>query len=501
VNFLQKIVSVWQKVSLVQRALLAAIVLTLLIIGALLTQWARKPDMRLLYQGLSPEEAAKITDKISEKNLPYELRDGGTTIFVPQENVYQLRLDMAKEGLPLGQQSGYKIFDNEKIGISPFVQNVNLKRALQEELAKSIQIIDGVEYARIHIVSPEQTLFTSEAGKTTASIVLKLKPGYRLSPLNIAAITHLVAGSVEGLKPENVTMIDSQGGFLSGSSNQTVSAGAGTVADHKEKVEQGLAKKVEDMLNAVLGTGRAAVRVSAVIDMNSINTVSETYNPDARVASKEEITTKSETGQAGGSATPGSIKKDETILTEYEVGKTVKQEVILPGEIKSLSVAAFVDLSVADANKTEAGVSAGSGQMIMSLSDVEEIIRNALGLRQTDLLKVVQVKFHQPAELITEEAPSNWPRYIALARHLSFGIMAVCALFVLRIFRGARKKVVSETVSVQPIISGTGVETVKGLPPGGETATEGLVLRSQIASALQNNPEHVRQLFANWIEE
>lgn len=126
-SFLQKIVVIWQKVSLVQRALLAAIILTLLIIGTLLTQWVRKPDMRLLYQGLPPEEAAKITDKISEKNITYELRDGGTTIFVPQEYVYQLRLDMAKEGLPLGQQSGYKIFDNEKIGISPFVQNVNLK--------------------------------------------------------------------------------------------------------------------------------------------------------------------------------------------------------------------------------------------------------------------------------------------------------------------------------------------------------------------------------------
>jgi flagellar M-ring protein FliF len=471
----------------------------MLIIGALLTRWAQRPDMQLLYRGLSPEEAAKITDKISEKNITYELREGGTTIFVPKEHVYQLRLDMAKEGLPIGQQSGYNIFNDEKIGISPFVQNVNLKRALQEELAKSIQMIDGVEHARVHIVSPEQTLFTSDAGKTTASVVLRSKPGIRLSPLNIAAITHLVAGSVEGLKSENVTVIDNQGGLLSGDTNQTVASGAGTVADYKERVEQSLAKKVEDMLTAVLGQGRATVRVSAIIDMNSVNTVSETYNPNAKVASKEEITTKSEIAQSsapasGPTATPGNTKKDETIITEYEVGKTIKQEVILPGDIKSLSVAAFVDLAVSDANGADSG---GQPTMIMQLSDVEEIIRNALGLKQTDLLKVVQVKFHRPAELMIEETPSHWPRYIALARHLSLGIMAICALLVLRIFRRAKKKVALATAQAQL----PEAEGVVGLLPAGQTIQEPLALRKQIADALQNNPDHVRQLFASWIEE
>jgi len=500
-NFFRKIVLTWQKVSLVQRALLIAIGISFLTIGALLIHWARRPDMRLLYQGLSPEEAAKITDKISERDIIYELREGGTTIYVPKEQVYQLRLDMAKEGLPQGQQSGYRIFDDEKIGVSPFVQNVNLKRALQDELAKSIQMIDGVVHARVHIVSTQSAygrLLTSEAGKTTASVVLQLRPGYRLSASNIAAITHLVAGSVEGLKSENVIVIDSQGQLLSSSSDQTIATGAGTVADYKERVEQSLAKKVEDMLTAVLGPGRATVRVSAVIDMNSVNTVTETYDPSAKVASKEEITTKSEVEQEkapaqGQTATGGNTKKDEMIVTEYEVGKTVKQEVILPGEIKSLSVAAFVDLTPADANQTEAG---SQPAMIMPLSDVEDIIKNALGLKQADLLKVVQVKFHRPTELIIEDKPSNWPRYIAIARHLSLGIMAICALLVLRIFRGAKKKVALVAMPGQ-LPSGGAI----GLLPAGQAASEPLVLRKQIAHALQNNPEQVRQLFSNWLEE
>ncbi|MHC4175749.1 MAG: flagellar basal-body MS-ring/collar protein FliF [Planctomycetota bacterium] len=497
-GFLQKINAVWQKVSPVERALLVAIVLIFVSAGALLTYWVRKPDMRMLYQELAPEEAGKIAEKISEKGIAYELRNGGTSIYAPKEKVYQLRLDMAKEGLPVGGQGGYKIFDNEKIGVSPFVQSVNLKRALQEELAKSIQMIDGVVHARVHIVSTEQTLFTAEAGRTTASVVLRLRPAYKLSALNITAITHLVSGSVEGLKSENVTVVDSQGRLLSGESDQAMASGAGTVQSYRERVEQNLADKVEDMLTTVLGPGRAAVRVSAVIDMNSVSTVSETYEPKG-VASKEEIVSGSETEPGTVSAEgqppiPGSTKKDETIITEYEIGKTVKQEVVLPGEIKSLSVAAFVDLSPPDANEASSG---GTTEQIMELSEVEEIITNALGLKDTDSLTVVDAKFYRPVELLVDEEPSKWPRYIAIARQASLGIMAICALLVLRMFRGAKRKAVP-AASVASLPEG---EEAAGLLTGGGGTSEPLVLRGQIANALERDPDRVRQLFTSWIEE
>ena len=497
-DFLQNIRAIWQKVSLIQRALLISVVLTFAIVISLLVHWARKPDMRLLYQDVSPEEASKITEKISDAGIIYELRNGGTSIYVPAEHVYQLRLDMAKEGLPSGQQNGYRIFDKEKIGVSPFVQNVNLKRALQDELAKSIQMIDGVVYARVHIVSSDQTLFTPDAGETTASVVLRLRPGYRISALNVAAITNLVASSVEGLSSENVTVIDSQGSLLSTQSDQTLSNGAGTVADYRERVEQNLADKVENMLATVLGPGRAVVRVSAVIDMNSVNTVTEIYDPTAKAPTKEEITSGSEIGPGvsseGKGTVPGSTKKDEKIVTEYQVGKTVKQEVILPGKIKKLSVAAFVDLSVADSNETESG---GQQAMIMELSQVEEIIRNALGLKQTDSLKVVHAKFYRPNESLIGEKPSNWPRYIAIARHASLGTMAVCALLVLKILSGARKKAASEASEEQLL----GADGAMGLLPAEAGKSESSMLRRQIANALQHNPNQVKHLFNSWIEE
>lgn len=493
-EFLHKTVLIWQKIGLVQRALLAAVLLATSLIAVLLIYWARTPDMRLLFQDLAPAEASKITEKISTKGIAYELGDGGTAVYVPREQVYQLRLDLAKEGLPAGEQNGYKLFDDEKIGVSPFVQNINLKRALEDELAKSIQMIDGVAHARVHIVSPEQRLFASEQEQTTASVVLRLKPGFRLAGTNIAAITHLVSGSVKGLKAEGVTIIDSEGHLLSGNTDPTLAAGAGTAHDYRERVEQDLARKAEDMLTTVLGPGRATVRVSAVVDMNSVSTITETYDPTGKVATKEEITSNSQTEGAGAAqkTAAGPTKKDETTITEYQVGKTVKQQTILPGAIKSLSVAAFVDLT-ADANAPAAG---GAPALLMQVTEVEQIIRMALGLKESDSLKVVNAKFHRSAEAAAEQEPADWSRYLALARHLSLGIMAICALIVLRIFSRARGKTAAPLSRQATPEAGPG-----GLLPPAELIAEPAMVRQQIAQALRQNPEQVRQMFRTWIQE
>ena len=495
-NFIQKINAVWQKIGLVQRVLLIALFLTFIAAGAMLTHWARKPDMRILYQDLAPEEASRITEIITERSIAYELKSGGTSIFVPKEHVYQLRLDIAKEGLPVGEQGGYRIFDTEKIGVSPFVQNVNLKRALQDELAKSIQMIDGVAHARVHIVSAEQTVFTSEESNTTASVVIRLSPGYKLSPLNIAAITNLVSGSVEGLTSENVKIIDSQGRLLSGDSGNAIATGAGTVQDYKERVEKNLQDKVEEILTTVLGPGRAKVKVHAVIDTNSVTTITESYEPKG-VISKEETKSSSEpvSGVSSGEGIPPSPSKMEEIITEYEVGKTVKQQAILPGEVLSLSVAAVVDLSPPDVNDAEAGASTAK---IMELSDVETLIQNALGLKleNGDSLKVVDVKIPSQDMPLIEEEESAGLDFVAIARQASLGIMAVCALIVLRMFRGAKKKVQSEAASTPS----PGAQANMGFLPG-QAGIPPSIMRQQIAGALERDPERVRQLFSSWIEE
>lgn len=505
-SFVQSIRATWQRISLVQRALLVAIFLACAITGLLLTKWASVADMRMLYQGLAPDEAAKITEKISDQSIPYELRAGGTSIYVPQKHVYQLRLEMAKEGLPTSSQTGYKILEKLPIGMSPRVQQVNLNRALEEELAKTIQIMDGVAFARVHLVRPDETVFGSGSENITASVALQLRPGYRLAQSSVAAITHLVAGSVNTLRPENVTVVDSSGQLLTDSADDAMTGGAGGVMDYIERVEHNLAKKVEDMLITVLGPGRASVKVSAIIDMTRTSSVTESYDPEKKVPRKEEIKSKTKTESSAaqeqtGQTTPSSTEKDETILTDFALTKTIKETLELPGQVTSLSVSAVVDLSAPVETTGEEGeetqeTTAGTGELIMSLQDVEALIKNALGLKETDSLQVRNARFYRPPPPSLEQA-TNWRFYIDIARHASLGILAICALLVLRIFAGARKKAV-EAAAGAALPAGT--ESM-GLLPAGRTSTEPAMLRRQIAGALKQNPKQVKQLFASWLEE
>lgn len=501
-NFLASITAIWEKTTLMQRAMLIAVVIACGISAVMLTKWARQPNMRLLYQDLDPQDASKVTEKIAEKGIDYELKGGGTSIYVPQENVYQLRLDLAREGLPSGDRGGYKLFDDEKIGISPFVQGINLSRALQDELARTIQMIDGVVYARVHLVRPEQALFGSAENRASASVVLRLKPGLTLSETNIAAITHLVAGSVEGLKFENVTVVDSAGKLLSKAGDETLAAGASSSLEYKQRLEQTLAKKAQDMLTHVLGPGRATVSVSAVVNMTTSNHTKETYDPTSKIATKEEITNKSEVGPAPVSqeaqSASGPTTKDETISTEYVVGKTIEHKTELPGEIVSLAVSAIVDLSPADSDANAADAAAVP---VMQLADVEEIIRNAVGLKSTDSLKVVNAKFNRPvpaADFDLEYQQSlKWNRYIEIVRQASLGLLAISAFIVLKIFSGARKRSESTIAAMAALPAGSSA----GMLAGGQYSEEPTALCSQIAGALERNPEEVKRLFTNWVEE
>jgi flagellar M-ring protein FliF len=515
-GFGQKINAVWQKVGVVQRALLIGIVMACVIIGVLLTRWAGRPDMQLLYSQLSPEEAAKIVDKISEANVAYELRGGGTSIYVPADQVYQLRLDMAKEGLPGGGQSGYKIFDNEKIGVSPLVQQMNHNRAIQDELAKTIQMLDGVIFARVHLVRPEQALFTTEAQETTASVVLQVKPGWQISGASIAAVTNLVAGAIDGLKPQDVTVVDSRGNLLTSraSSNGVVSS-ANTFMDYKDRVERSIADKVQDMLELVLGPGRSSIKVSAEIDMTSTETMTTKYEKGEPI---EEIVNSTSTIKPGatdleGAGTPQpSTDKTEKVENKYKVPETVTKRMEVPGRITSLTVSAVVDLSVPEVVSEEEGAAggedtqaaSGEGQtaMIMTEQQVKDVIRNAVGpdlLKDEQSLTVVNTSFNRQMVAAIDEAGGyeKLARYIEIARQSSMGVLAVCALLVLKIFAGAKKKVAAGVAGGSEQLGTSGL----GMLPAGSGGESTVAFRQHITGALKENPEQVRQLFASWLAE
>jgi flagellar M-ring protein FliF len=306
--------------------------------------------------------------------------------------------------------------------------------------------------------------------------------------LNVAAITHLVAGSVEGLKSENITVVDSQGRLLSSESDQPLAGGAGSVADYRERVEQSLSNKVEDMLTAVLGPGRATVRVSAEIDMTSINTVKKSYEGKGVVVD-EEIKEKSkiDPGSAEGEAI--GKENDNTITTKKLFDETMETIVDLPGDINSLQVAAFVDLYPDDPNSTD---------LIVAESDVTDIIKNALGLKDSSAIKVVNARFHRPVEPLIGDEEAGGLDFVAIAGQASLGIMAICALFVLKMFSGAKKKAASMPESEQLSLTGG---AMAGFLPAGTDDSQSQVLRKQIAHSLQNNPGLTKQLFSSWLQE
>ncbi|MCP4455401.1 MAG: flagellar M-ring protein FliF [Planctomycetes bacterium] len=489
-DVLNKIEAIWRNVSLVQRALLVGVVLTVAVAGVFLTNWATRPDMRLLYSNLDVESAGKITDKVSEKGIAFKLSSDGTSVYVPREHRAQLRLEMSRAGLPDTGQKGYGLFDRQKIGVSPFVQNINMKRALEEELAKSIQYIDGVVHARVHVVTSEHTLFSNQADETTASVVLKLKPGYKLSAMSIAAITHLVAGSVEGVRSDGVTLVDSGGNLLSGDPDQMMSNGAGTVADYKERVEQSLEKKAESMLETVLGPGRASVRVSVEIDMTS--DVTRTTTPTKGILKKEEITKSKEPGAAGAA---GGAKSDELIMSDYELGATIKEESTPPGEITSRAIAVLVDLSDDDPNVTTP---------IMALQDVNDIIKNTLGYKSSDSIKVVEAKFRRQEDTSLAEEEAGGLDFVAIAGQASMGIMAICAVVVLKVFKGSKKNAVkpSRTHLPLPVDGGTPALMAGEDSESDEGAgLELMELRRRVGDSLRANPDQAKRLFTSWLEE
>lgn len=294
----------------------------------------------------------------------------------------------------------------------------------------------------------------------------------------MAAITNLVAGSVSGLRPENVTIVDNHGNLLSGQAQDKMTSVAGTVYDYKMQVEQGLAKKVEGMLQQVLGPNRATVQVSAVIDMNNVSLVTETPTAGAEVKVEESRT--QETEPAGQT---GKQKVETKTVTENATGKTVRQETILPGQIKSLSVSAVVDLYPEDPNQT---------RLLIDVQEVEAIIRGALGMKPSDQLTVKNVRFNRPKQNDTLREPV-WLRYMALVRQGSMALMAISGLLVFRFVIGRLRPAPKQVP--EPLPTGTGPSALAG-PSAGQA-----LVKRQLAEAIKNNPEQVRQLFAAWVQE
>jgi flagellar M-ring protein FliF len=328
-----------------------------------LVSWSGKPDFMPLYTQLSAEDAGEIVGRLREQKIPYKLSHDGSTIQIPREKVYETRLDLAGQGLPRGGGVGFEIFDNTKLGMTEFVQNINYQRALQGELSRTIDQLDEVESSRVHIVIPPRSVFIDEEEPATASVILKIRSGQWLSNEQVRGIVHLISASVPRLTPQNVTVVDQNGKMLAGAEDDA--AGSKISSDQLEfqkRKERLLEQSVVSMLEQVLGRDKAIVRVSCDLDFVQQESTEELYLPDNQVVRSEQSSSEASSKPNGAAmGVPGmasNISKDASVSSQtdaasafkkqdntrnYEIGKKTSRKVLPVGKLVRLSVAVIVD--------------------------------------------------------------------------------------------------------------------------------------------------------------
>ncbi len=536
----------WSGLTAAQRAVLLGVTLGLFVgLGALLF-WAGTPEYGVLYAGLPLEDAADVAEQLRADGVPFRLEGGGRTVLVPADKVYDLRLSLAGQGIPKGGVVGFEIFDRSGFGMTDFAQKVNYTRALEGELTRTIRGLDGVDGVRVHLVMPERRLFEAEAKPASASVVLQLRPGRRLTAKQVRGIVHLVASSVEGLEPDGVTVVDSRGTVLYQSEGDAPALLAASQLEYKRAYEKDVERRVRELLERVTGPGGAVVRVAAEFDFSRVQETSEVYDPEAVAVRSEERVSENSTGPAGPAGVPGvasnvpgsdvaqgvqgqnpqgagaggtpASSSRETETVNYEVSKTVRRVEREAGALKRLSVAVAVDGTYKEPPE-EGGTREFVPRPPEELDQIRALVEKAVGAdpARGDAVEVTSIPFH-PAEVPETRAGLLGPGLIPSA--IRYGTVMVVALLVVFFVARPLLKVLGRA-SAAPEVTGpiTVAEMEQRLGSGGEAGEGGeapgslddkepptdTVRREELKKRLQEmvdtEPEIAANLVRSWMSE
>lgn len=379
------------------------------------------PDMRLLYGDLDQTDVNQIITQLTAQNVPFELRNQGTEVMVPADQVAQLRLSMAEMGFG-GRVLGNELFDREQsFGTSSYMQQITSQRALEGELARTISSFNTVKSARVHLVLPQRELFTREIREPSASVILRMRGGQRLDKQQVLAIQHLIATGVDRLKPNNITIADDRGTLLARGGDEEGLASAQT-DELRTAYENRLARRIEELVERTVGIGKVRVQVQAEMDMSQVVQNIETYDPEGQVLrsteSIEEANNLNEAGEdavtvgnnlpdgggefgAGGGTSENSSRVEER--SNFEISKSITNTVRAPGEVERVSVAVLVDGSYdvtppveGDGEPTRAYVARTEAEM----QQIEVLVKTAIGFEDgVDSVEVVNMPFADPIDL------------------------------------------------------------------------------------------------------
>lgn len=438
----QKLKNGWQALTatvtawpLSRKIALAAVTAITLGLFAFIIVQARTADYQLLYGNLADADASAVVDWLKGKNIPFQLASNGHDILIPSQNVHETRLSLASLGLPQGGGVGFEIFDKQSFALTDFVQKVNYSRALQGELARTIASLGPVETARVHLALPEKRLFKDQQKPATASVIIKLAPGKRLSESQIEGIVHLVSTSIEGLEPSHISVIDQNGTILSRLGEKGMAGNLSPdMLEFQIQVEQRLEDRVQALLDKSLGTKNAMVRVNATLDFAKTEKTEETFDPEEPVVRSEQLSDEKSGSEITGGVpgvqsnlegnsnqtagvTPPSSRSQRT--TNYEISKVVSKTINPVGTVSKLSVSVLVADRVTPAKDKEPAKT--EPRPPAELKALETMVASALGLdtARGDKIEVTSMPFLESSDSVDGEglAASRLYQYLPFIRY------------------------------------------------------------------------------------
>ena len=434
--------------------------------------WSQAPDYRVLYPNVSDKDGGAIITALEQMKVPYKFTDGGGSIQIPSNQIHEVRLRLASQGLPKGGLVGFELMENQKLGSSQFLEQVNYQRATEGELARSIQSLASVESARVHLAISKPSVFVRDQQKTSASVLLNLRPGRTLEPAQASAIVHLVSSSIPGLGVKDITVVDQHGNLLSSQDSASMNAKLDIKLDpgqlkYVQELEQNYARRIEAILSPITGPANVRAQVTADIDFALTERAEEIYRPNRRdtdpaaVRSQQSTETSSTTppgssgvpgalsnqppgpasapidaaGEEGAPPTPSNLHKESTV--NYEVDKTI-QHIRQPlGGVKRLSVAVVVNY------RKETDAEGKIEQRPLSaeeIAKINDLVKEAMGYSKErgDTLNVANSPFTESeAEVIPETPiwmnPVAWDWGKEIGKHLLIaGLVLYLLMGVLR---------------------------------------------------------------------
>lgn len=524
---------VWQKLSATQKASLVGAASAIIIAVVLLISVSTKASYQPLFTNLSPKDAGAIQLKLKDAKVSYRVTQGGSTIEVPADQVYELRNTLSSEGLPSGSNViGYELFDKYSGlgGGNEFTQKIDRQRALEGELSRTISQVAGVEKGIIHLVLPEPELFTEKEKPTSASVFLKLRPGERLGVSSVKGIMHLVASSVEGLSAKNVTVVDTEGNILSNIPENVAQMGIATnQLGLQRKIENGYKEKIQSMLDTALGPGKSVIQVSADLDWTSREIKRELYGKPVPQANEQTIESYQGTqplqggvpgtatniptyqapGTAGGGGTSNYRKNDTK--TRNLVPKTSEKTSVPAGAIKRLNISVLYD-------------SGRRGVLPQVAASIQQTVQTAAGIdpKRGDRVTVASMPFDHTLSQVAQGEMEKASRDAMVSNAVKYGLTGLGLLLMLLFVRRGLRPLYRPIPALAPELALEKVQApvpISELEVGEEEpelpakprrqlrpelALEGArrsEMQDKVEAMIGEKPEDVARLIRSWIVE